>query len=78
MGRTSGNFLSGDKASTRGVAFSQMGTCESSSSKKVGDSTLLDAAKQDRVSRDRSCREQLAAAPGQPSCVSRRPVRKLD
>jgi len=37
---------------------------ESGGSKKVGDSTLLDAAHQYRVSRGRSCREQLAGAAG--------------
>src|SRR5258705_7775171 len=39
--------------------------------KEVGDSTLLDAAHQYRVSRGRSCREQLAGA-------GRRPPRRID
>ncbi len=38
---------------------------ESGGGKKVGDSTLLDAAHEYGVSRDRSCREQLAGAAGQ-------------
>jgi len=38
---------------------------ESGGGKKVGDSTLLDAENEYAVSRDRSCREQLAGAAGQ-------------
>src|SRR5712692_3339645 len=38
---------------------------ESGGGKKVGSATLLDAAHEYGVSRDRSCREQLAGAAGQ-------------
>src|SRR5260370_2400909 len=43
--------------------------------KEVGDSTLLDAAHEYRVSRDRSCREQLAGGAGRPP---RRIDRRVD
>ena len=38
---------------------------QSGGGQEVGDSTLLDAAHESRVSRSRSCREQLAGAAGQ-------------
>ena len=41
------------------------GSSESGGGEEVGDSTLLDAAHESRVSRGRSCREQLAGAAGQ-------------
>ena len=41
------------------------GSGESGGGEEVGDSTLLDAAHEKEVSGDRSCREQLAGAPGQ-------------
>jgi hypothetical protein len=37
---------------------------ESSGGEEIGDSTLLDAAQRYEASGDRSCREQLAGAPG--------------
>jgi transposase len=48
---------------------------EGSGSKKIGDSTLLDAAQQHEVSRGRSCREQLAGGAGRPP---RRIDRRVD
>jgi transposase len=60
------------------LPWKRKGDSESGGGAEVGDSPLLDAAKQHRVSRDRSCREQLAGAPGPPAWVSRRPIRNLD
>ena len=42
------------------------GSGESGGGEEVGDSTLLDATDEHEVSRGRSCREQLAGAPGRP------------
>jgi transposase len=44
------------------------GVGQSGGGKKVGDSTLLDATQQHQASGDRSCREQLAGAPGRQPC----------
>src|SRR5579863_2483617 len=51
------------------------GSGESGGGKEVGDSTVLNAAHHDQVSRDRSYREQLAGAPGRPP---RRIDRRVD